>query len=243
MHKNNSFIFAQLWHIGRVAHPHHQAGRPNVAPSAVKAEGGKFRLLNGAPGYVTPTPIDDPSHYVEIYRKAARSAKEAGFDGVELHAASGCEAFIAEWGDSKRVGFKLTPAGGYNDMGESEEDARKQYSYLVQELDKLNIGYIQLSQGFPHPRANKLVVLDEFRPIIKNALVFSIAGLTGEIAEDQLNGKGVKGGPTHAAVFGRAYIGNPNLPEVLQTGAAIKESGYKLYYDTNDDPSRGNTDY
>ncbi|KAI8844589.1 hypothetical protein BJ741DRAFT_558895 [Chytriomyces cf. hyalinus JEL632] len=275
VHKNNSLIFAQLWHIGRVAHPHHQAGRPNVAPSAVKAEGGKFRLLEGAPGYVTPTPIDDPSHYVEIYRKAARSAKEAGFDGVELHAANGylphqfleshsnkrtdawggsvenrsrfvleiIKTFIAEWGDSKRVGIKLTPAGGYNDMGDSDEDARKQYTYLVQELDKLNIGYIQLSQGFPHPRANKLVVLDEFRPLIKNALVFSNAGLTGEVAEDQVNGKGVKGGPIHAAVFGRAYIGNPNLPEVLQTGATVKDSDYKLYYDTHDDPSRGYTDY
>ncbi|KAJ3398134.1 hypothetical protein HDU80_009229 [Chytriomyces hyalinus] len=275
VHENNSLILAQLWHLGRVAHPHHQAGRPNVGPSAVKAEGGKFRLLADSPGYVTPAPIEDPSEYVEIYRKAARAAKEAGFDGVELHAGTGylphqfiearsnkrtdkwggsvenrarfvleiIKACVAEWGDSKRVGIKLTPAGGYNDMGDSDDDARKQYTYLIQELDKLDIGYIQFSQGFPTAGFNSLVPLDEFRPLVKNALVFNNGGLTGDIAEDQLKGKGVVGGPIHAAVFGREYIANHNLLHVLQTGGEVKNADPALYYDTADDLSLGYTDY
>ena len=48
VHREGGLIIAQLWHVGRLAHPLHQAGQPAAAPSAVAAKGGKFRLL---PGY------------------------------------------------------------------------------------------------------------------------------------------------------------------------------------------------
>ncbi len=85
VHARNGLIFLQLWHIGRVAHPLLQNGRPNVGPSAIAAKGGKFRQLEGAPGYVTPQAIDDPEQYLALYKRAAQRAKEAGFDGIELH--------------------------------------------------------------------------------------------------------------------------------------------------------------
>jgi 2,4-dienoyl-CoA reductase-like NADH-dependent reductase (Old Yellow Enzyme family) len=85
VHAHNGLMFLQLWHIGRVAHPLLQNGRPNVAPSALAAKGGKFRQLEGAPGYVVPDAIEDPEHYIALYKRAAERAKEAGFDGVELH--------------------------------------------------------------------------------------------------------------------------------------------------------------
>jgi 2,4-dienoyl-CoA reductase-like NADH-dependent reductase (Old Yellow Enzyme family) len=85
VHARNSLMYMQLWHIGRVAHPLLQDGRPNVGPSAIAAKGGKFRQLEGAPGYVTPQAIDDPEHYIALYKRAAQRAKEAGFDGIELH--------------------------------------------------------------------------------------------------------------------------------------------------------------
>ena len=56
-----------------------------MGPSAIPARGGNFRLLGGV-GYVTPQAIENPLHYVEVYRTAAVNAKAAGFDGVELHA-------------------------------------------------------------------------------------------------------------------------------------------------------------
>lgn len=78
-------MYLQLWHMGRVAHPLLQNGRPNVGPSALAAKGGKFRQLPGEPGYVTPKAIEDPEHYVNLYKQAAERAMQAGFDGVELH--------------------------------------------------------------------------------------------------------------------------------------------------------------
>ena len=94
VHNHNGRIFLQLWHIGRVAHPLLQDGRPNVAPSAIAAKGGKFRQLEGTPGFVTPVAIEDPEHYVALYKRAAERAKEAGFDGVDLHKYATFSRFI-----------------------------------------------------------------------------------------------------------------------------------------------------
>ncbi|KAJ3045748.1 hypothetical protein HDV00_007874 [Rhizophlyctis rosea] len=88
VHAAGGLMFAQLWHLGRVCHPYLQANLPAVGPSAIKANGGNFRLLGGV-GYVTPVEIKNPQHYVEVFRRAAVNAKAAGFDGIELHAANG----------------------------------------------------------------------------------------------------------------------------------------------------------
>ncbi|KAK7049824.1 hypothetical protein VNI00_005254 [Paramarasmius palmivorus] len=93
VHEEGGVIYAQLWHVGRVSHPdapeQKAAGVPVYAPSAIAARGGKFRFLPGEPGYVTPTEIDDPRKLIALYKTAAINAKEAGFDGVELHGANG----------------------------------------------------------------------------------------------------------------------------------------------------------
>lgn len=68
VHGAGGKIFAQLWHIGRVAHPQLQGGKPNLGPSAVCAAGGKFPQLPGQTGYVTPQAIDDPRTIIELYK-------------------------------------------------------------------------------------------------------------------------------------------------------------------------------
>ena len=85
VHARQGLIFLQLWHVGRVAHPLLQNGRPNLGPSAIAAKGGKFRQLEGTPGFVQPEEIEEPELIVSSYKRAAERAKEAGFDGVELH--------------------------------------------------------------------------------------------------------------------------------------------------------------
>ncbi|KAF8958004.1 flavoprotein NADH-dependent oxidoreductase [Flammula alnicola] len=93
VHEAGGKIYAQLWHVGRAAHPdapeQKLAGIPVYAPSAISARGGKFRNLPGKPGYVTPTAVDDPWVIINQFKHAAINAKKAGFDGVELHGANG----------------------------------------------------------------------------------------------------------------------------------------------------------
>ncbi|KAJ7080566.1 flavoprotein NADH-dependent oxidoreductase [Mycena crocata] len=93
VHAHGSKIYCQLWHLGRISHPEAPeqiaAGVPVYAPSAISARGGEFRYIAGAPGYVTPTEIADPTILIALFKEAAVNAKEAGFDGVELHGATG----------------------------------------------------------------------------------------------------------------------------------------------------------
>ncbi|KAF8905764.1 flavoprotein NADH-dependent oxidoreductase [Gymnopilus junonius] len=179
-----------VWHVGRAAHPEAYqqklAGEPVYALSAISARGGKFRTIPGILGYVT---------FVAQFKHAAINAKKAGFDGVELHGANGylIAQFLDttsnhrtdEWGGSKEnrsrlglevlkalievfgknVALKVTPAGGYNDVGMPLDET---FRYFISEADKLGLAYITLSRYSPSfdavyngvPRATKHDVLE-----------------------------------------------------------------------------------
>jgi len=88
VHDNGGHIFCQLWHTGRMAHSSYTGSQP-VAPSSIGLEG----PLPRAPGlhYEVPRTLDreEIGELVELYARAASHAIEAGFDGVEIHAANG----------------------------------------------------------------------------------------------------------------------------------------------------------
>ncbi|TFK18207.1 flavo protein NADH-dependent oxidoreductase [Coprinopsis marcescibilis] len=178
VHAEGSHIYAQLWHLGRVSHPEAPqqklAGTPVYAPSAISARGGKFRFIPGQPGYTTPTEIEDPTLLIEQFRLAAINAKEAGFDGVELHGAngyliaqfldSGANQRTDKWGGSvenrsrfglevlkvfksvfgANVAVKLSYAGGYNDVGMPLPETIETFTYFISEADKLGLSYFAL---------------------------------------------------------------------------------------------------
>src|SRR6516225_2652411 len=85
-------IFLQLWHVGRISHSAFQkdGGLP-VAPSAIRPAGNAFTSDFKRVPYETPRALelDEIPQILADYRKAAENAKEAGFDGVEIHAANG----------------------------------------------------------------------------------------------------------------------------------------------------------
>src|SRR5690554_5513447 len=92
VHAKGGTIVLQLMHCGRVATHHNKpAGTETVGPSAIKAN---VELFTDAVGMA---PTDEPRELstsevyevIEEYRQAALNAREAGFDGVELHGTSG----------------------------------------------------------------------------------------------------------------------------------------------------------
>ena len=99
VHREGGHIVVQLWHVGRISHVDLQpGGQPPVAPSAIRANAKTYliREENGqrVGGFVdTSEPralrLDELPGVVESYRQAARNAVEAGFDGIEIHAANG----------------------------------------------------------------------------------------------------------------------------------------------------------
>lgn len=91
VHAAGGKIFLQLWHAGRMSHPSVQPeGALPVAPSAVRPEG-SLPTPSGAVQFITPRAlaIEEIPLVVAQFAVAARNARDAGFDGVEVHAANG----------------------------------------------------------------------------------------------------------------------------------------------------------
>src|SRR3984957_3132515 len=91
VHAAGGRIFLQLWHVGRISHPSLQPdGALPVAPSAI-APAGQAMTREGMKPFVTPRALETAEipGIVEDYRRGARNARQAGFDGVELHGANG----------------------------------------------------------------------------------------------------------------------------------------------------------
>ncbi|NPT53607.1 alkene reductase [Paraburkholderia elongata] len=96
VHAAGSRIFLQLWHVGRMSHPDFHDGELPVAPSAIPFDGQIWKVdpATGVGAMVAcPTPralsIEEIRDVVADFRRAARNAIDAGFDGVEIHGANG----------------------------------------------------------------------------------------------------------------------------------------------------------
>lgn len=265
VHERGGIIFCQLHHVGRVAHPgtlvQRELGEPVPGPSPIAARGGKFRNVPGGPGYTVPEEIKDPESIIKLYDNASRLAKEAGFDGVEIHNANGYlpMQFLEshsnhrkdKWGGSlgnrmrfslgclaqmnkhfpwNRIGVKLAPCGGYNDMGEMDADgnpspeaAMATYGGFCAELDKLGLAYVQVMRWWESydlmidgkPRGVQWDPIAKLRPILKNTPLFGNTGFTPKEADEW-----IAKGYIDAAVIGRPLLYNPDYTEKILAGRA-----------------------
>ncbi|MDX3977225.1 alkene reductase [Shinella sp.] len=96
VHKAGGKIVVQMWHVGRISHDTLQpnGGKP-VAPSAIRAKSKTYLVNQDGSGTFAETSepraleLNELPGLIEDYRRAARAAIDAGFDGVEIHAANG----------------------------------------------------------------------------------------------------------------------------------------------------------
>lgn len=90
VHKLDGKIFIQLWHVGRISHPDFHNGEKPLAPSAVNPNSKSF-TYDGFKDTVEPKAmtLDEIKQTQEDFVQATKNAKEAGFDGVEIHASNG----------------------------------------------------------------------------------------------------------------------------------------------------------
>lgn len=97
VHAAGGTIVTQLWHVGRISHTTLQPdGQAPVAPSAIRAKSKTYLVeADGSGGRFEPTSepralrLDEIPGIVDDYRRAARAALDAGFDGIEVHGANG----------------------------------------------------------------------------------------------------------------------------------------------------------
>ncbi|MBS3738531.1 alkene reductase [Mesohalobacter halotolerans] len=90
VHDKGGKIFIQLWHVGRISHPDFHNGKKPLAPSAINPHTQSF-TPNGFKDTVTPKAMttEEVLETIQEFKRAAKNAVDAGFDGIELHSSNG----------------------------------------------------------------------------------------------------------------------------------------------------------
>lgn len=250
----------QLMHCGRISHPSLLPGNAQpVAPSAVKPAGQTW-TASGQQDFVTPRELDvaEIADIVAGYRAATRRALAAGFDGVELHAASGYlpEQFLSsgsnkredQYGGSveNRARFILevltamvAEAGGdrvgikispeMNYNDISDANPQETYRYLVEKLKAFDLAYLHVALF-----GAKVDYHAQLKPIFNGSYLMG-GGLDRAAAEAAL-----ESGRADATVFGSAFLANPDLPKRFREGALLNEPDRATFFSAGE---QGYTDY
>jgi N-ethylmaleimide reductase len=250
VHARGGRIFMQIMHTGRVSHPLLlPGGAQPVAPSAIRASGQTW-TQEGQKDFVVPHELStaEVKEVIESYRLATRRALEAGFDGVELHGASGYlpEQFLSsstnhrtdEYGGSlaNRARFVLevlqamAEEAGSDRVGLkispemnfndiSDADPVETYTYLVDLLKPLKLAYLHVALFGSDTDYHSLL-----RPRFAGAYLLG-SGLEKASAENAL-----QAGRADAAVFGSSFIANPDLPARLLADAPLNAPDKSTFY-------------
>ena len=266
VHEAGGRIVAQLWHVGRVSHISLQQDRQQpVGPSAIRAEAKTF-IAGGFAETSEPRALktDEIARIVEDYGRAARNAKEAGFDGVELHAANGylVDQFIRDGSNQReddyggplenRLRFLrevldalvasidadrvgVRFAPFSTGNGISDSDPMTTFSGAIEALNPYGLAYLHMVEGqIRSTEAAGRAEVAELRKHFKGAYVGN-NGYDRQMAIDA-----VASGAVDAVAFGRDFIANPDLPKRLELNAPLNEQDRDTFYGGQD---HGYTDY
>ncbi|MFA7399532.1 MAG: alkene reductase [Sideroxydans sp.] len=268
VHAAGGKIFVQLMHTGRVSHPANMAaGTKIVAPSAVALAGDMWTDTNGMQPHPVPSEMteEDITTAIAEYANASKRAIEAGFDGVELHAANGylIDQFLNtatnqrtdKWGGSveNRIRFAVEVAKAssaaigaerigmrispYGAFNGTAPDAKMDALYLrlVEELNAIGLVYIHVVD---HSSMGAPEVSAELKAKIRanfKGKYILSGGYDTARANADLDSQ--KG---DLVAFGRPFISNPDLVAKLQSGAALTAPDFSTFYTPGE---KGYTDY
>jgi N-ethylmaleimide reductase len=273
VHKKGGKIFLQLWHVGRISHSsYQQGGALPVAPSAIKPTGKVFAANWKQVDYETPhaLQIDEIQKILQDYKIAAQNAKDAGFDGVEVHGANGylLDQFLQDGSNKRednyggsienRARFLLETVDAvasiwskdrigvrlspYGTFNDmSDSDPVALFTYVIKQLNNRGIAYIDVIE----PRASSAGGSDT---------VSLNAPCTSKIFKPFFNGvfisaggytpetakQAVETGMAEAISFGRLFIANPDLPERIKAGRDLNPYDRSTFYGGSE---KGYTDY
>ena len=257
VHARHGRIFLQVFHTGRIALPDFLPDHAQpVAPSAVRAKGQNY-TDDGMKEFVTPREItrEEIAQTVQDFADGARNAITAGFDGVELHSASGylVQQFLSTNANFRRDDYggslenrgrflfevldAMIAAVGATRVGVKfspriqfndieEADAEVLYPYILERLNERKLAYVHVGD-FTGWHA-------KLRPIYQGAY-FAGASFTKESGEALL-----KQGGADAIVYGTKFLANPDLPERFKRNASLNEPDQSTFYVPGE---HGYTDY
>jgi NADPH2 dehydrogenase len=264
VHNKGSYIFQQLWALGRAAVNKDFAGgepMPILSSSAVPLD----------EGYVTPEPltVEQIKETVQEYAQAARNAIKAGFDGVEIHCANGylpdqfiqdtCNKRTDVYGGSnenrsrfvvevtqavvdavgaERTAIRFSPWSTYQGM--RMQNPIPQFTDLISRLDKFGLAYLHLleSRIAGHAEVESSDNLDFAFDAFSGPILVA-GGFTSDLARKVVDEEHKE--RDVAVVFGRYFLSTPDLVFRLQNGLEPNKYDRTSFYLRKS--RKGYTDY
>lgn len=268
VHDKGGVIYAQLWHTGRVGHSVDKNGNLPVAPSAIGIQGQQHFTSQGMKDYETPRELTNQEikQIVKDYGQAAKHAIEAGFDGVELHAAFGYlpNQFLSESANNRtdeyggsienrnrfvlEVMQELVNASGSDKVGIKlsptiyynnieNNDPEVQFKPLIEALNEFPLAYIHLM--------NSMFPLDNYPHYPKNVIetfgrVSNHLVIANAGYTKESGEAELEKGIAKIISFGSPFVSNPDLPERFEQDAELNQPDPTTMYGGGE---KGYTDY
>ena len=257
VHAKGSKIILQLWHCGRASHSDFFDGQLPVSASAIKINGDQVHTPTGKKDYEVPRALttEETEQTVADYVAAGQRAKEAGFDGVEVHGANGylIDQFLQsktnhrddKYGGSVENRFRFLreiiegvltvfPA---NRVGVrlspngafndmGSEDYRETFDYAISEIAKYQLGYLHVMDGLGFG-FHELGEAYTLEEIRKiyPGVLMGNCGYDKESATEQ-----IQKGHADFISFGRPYLSNPDLVERFQNDWPLNPTADMKYW-------------
>jgi N-ethylmaleimide reductase len=268
VHAAGGKIFAQLMHTGRVTHAANlPAGAEVLGPMPEACPGEMYTDAKGMQPHSAPRAMTerDIAHAVGEYAQAARLAIQAGFDGVELHAANGylIEQFLNANVNQRSDGYggsianrnrfalevahAVAAAIGAERLGirlspfgafnstGTYPEQEEQYLALARELSSLGLLYLHV---LDHSAMGAPAVPAEYKAKLRSAWkgVFILAGGFDRVRAE----KALAANSADLIAFGKPFLANPDLVERLRLGAPLNAPDFSTFYTPG---AKGYTDY
>jgi len=269
VHKANGVIFAQLWHMGRQTSSVFHGLQP-VAPSAIAAVGQVTDYERNKVPFEVPRALetDEIAGIVEDFRLAAVNAKEAGFDGVEIHSANGylLDTFLQsvsnvrtdKYGGSFENRFRIVAeiieavltvfppsrvglrfAPNGAYGSMGSADNFEAFTYYITRANKYKLGYLHVIDGLTFGWHNK-------------ARQFKLADvrkvydhpIMGNCGYEKLTAEGaINTGAADLIAFGRSWIANPDLVERFKNDWPLAVAGHEVWWTYPTFPEESSSGY
>jgi len=260
VHARSGRLFLQLWHAGRFSDPAFLNGRPPVAPSALAIRG-ELTVDGERKAFAVPRALtrSELPGIVGSFADAARRAREAGFDGVEVHAAQGylLDEFLRDGTNRRdddyggaitgRARLLLEVVGevargiGASRVGVqlsptsrlgdmSDSDPVSTFGYTAEKLSAFGLAYLHVFE----PPDSTLRVSPTLRAAFRGPMIAN-GGYDAPTAA-----AAIARGEADLVSFGRPFIANPDLVERFAEHAALATPDPSTFYGGG---AHGYTDY
>lgn len=265
VHDKGGRMYLQLWHVGRISHP---SLLPNnalpVAPSALKPAGQAF-TYEGLQDFVTPRALaaEELPGIMAEYVQAARNALEAGFDGVEIHAANGylLDQFLRDGANKRADSYggpiinrarlllevvqNVVAVAGADRVGVrispvnpfndiSDSNPQALFNHVATVLSPFGLAYLHVVEG---GTLGLEVAPFDFVELRKRFQGLYMANLSYDKARGNA---ALAEGRADLIAYGVPYLANPDLVERFAKDAPLNEPDQGSFYGGTE---KGYTDY